>query len=71
LFGSFNLNANPIKFETGANVIYLLLTLTFIYFLPFSSIKIPSSILPVASEPLLGPVKPKQGTNSPFANFGK
>ena len=28
-------------------------------------------MLPVASEPLLGPVNPKQGMNSPFANLGK
>ena len=40
--------------------------------LPSSFLNIsPESILPVASEPLCGPVKPKQGILSPFANLGK
>ena len=38
---------------------------------PFFSYTSPWSILPVASEPLFGPVKPKQGIYVPSANPGK
>ena len=57
---SLKLNAIPIKLATGAKVIYLLFSFTLIIILP-SFLTIPVSILPVASEPLFGPVKPKQG----------
>ena len=50
---------------------YLLLISISINFLPFSRISLPVSIFPVASDPLLGPVRPKQGIKSPLESFGK
>jgi hypothetical protein len=65
------LNAIPIKFEIGANVIYRLFNVTRILILPSICSTTASSILPTASLPLFGPVNPKQGIKVPSANFGK
>ena len=71
LFGSFKLKAKPIRFATGPSVIYLLLIFKFITVLLSFFKTIPSSMLPVASDPLFGPVKPKHGIYSPVASFGR
>ena len=59
------MKASPIKLATGAKVMYLLLISISITFFPSTNFTSPSSIGPAASEPLLGPVNPKQGINSP------
>ena len=72
LSGSSTENARPIRLETGASVMYLLFNLTRITVVPVSVLQIrPVSIWPVASEPLFGPVKPKQGIRSPNASCGR
>ena len=70
-FKSCKSNAIPIKFATGAKVIYRLFKPTRNFNLPSTSTTRPLSMLPVASEPLLGPVNPKHGIHSPDANLGK
>ena len=51
------------------NSIFILI---FLFPIESYSVKtVPLSILPVASEPLSGPVNPNQGIISPFANLGR
>ena len=61
-----------IKLKNNADeLIYLLFTLVLMYFFPFFITITPPSIAPAASDPLFGPVNPKQGIISPLANFGR
>ena len=71
LLGSTSLNANPITFAIGANVIYLFEKVTLIPNIPFSITTIPLSNIEAASDPEFSVVNPKHGIYFPDANLGK